>query len=176
MPLLRLTNVHSPESPGDCVSFLRCRLRSTNHLHYLGDLSFEFCSCSWHTLMRLLAESISSFVGRTHERFFRRFIKQSKPLNRLLPLFRPLFSVLICAAMYNYLDPRHIYSFIGNSETSGPFRRAHIWCLLPIPISAGCHERTRTVACSIDRSMRLISARLHSTLSTALLGLAALLL
>ena len=122
----------SPESPGDSVSFLRYRLQSINRLRSLGDLALEFCTCSWHTVMRFLAESISSFVGRTRE---------SLPLNRLLPLLRPLFTVIGCAAMYTDLEPRPIYSLVGHAEASGHLHGAHIWYLLPIPIFAGCHER-----------------------------------
>ena len=87
---------------------------------------------SWHNVMRLFSESTFSFLGRTRERL---------PLSELLPLLRPLFSVLGCAAMHTDLEPRHIYSLIRLDEASGPLHRAYIWCLLPIPFSAGCHEK-----------------------------------
>ena len=58
--ILRLAYVHSPESIGVSVSFLRCSQ---------GDLSLEFCICSWHTVMRLRSESTSPLVGRTRESF-----------------------------------------------------------------------------------------------------------
>ena len=129
--------------------------------------------------MHLLAENTSSSVGRTRERL---------PLNRLTPLFQPIFAIFGCAAMYTDLALGHTYNLIKHAEASGPLHRAHIWNLLPFPIFAGCHERVvghtgilsqktaGAVACSICRSMRLVSAGPHPMLSTVLVGLAALLL
>ena len=179
MPLLHLAFVQSPESPGDSASSLRCRLLSSNHLHSPRDLHLEFCIYSWHTEMHLLAENTSSSVGRTRERL---------PLNRLTPLLQPIFAILGCAAMYTDLALGLTYNLIKHAEASGPLHRAHNWNLLPFPIFAGCHERAvdhtgilsqktaGTVTCSICCSMRLVSAGPHPTLSTVLVGLAALLL
>ena len=179
MPLLHLAFVHSPESPGDSASSLRCRLLSSNHLHSPGDLSLEFCIYSWHTKMHLLAENTSSSVGRTRKRL---------PMNRLTPLLQSIFAILGCTAMYTYLALGHTYNLIKHAEASGPLHRAHTWNLLSFPIFAGCHERVvdhtgilsqktaGAVACSICRSMRLVSAGPHPMLFTVLVGLAALLL
>ena len=90
--------------------------------------------------------------------------------------------------MYTDLALGHTYNLIKHDEVSGPLHRAHTWNLLPFPISAGCHERVvghtgilsqktaGAVACSICRSMRLVSAGPHPRLSIVLVGLAALLL
>ena len=134
-------------------------LLSSNQLHSLGDTS--------------------SSVGRSRERL---------PLNRLTPLLQPIFAILGCATMYTDLALGHTYNLIKHAEASRPLHRAQNCYLLPFPISTGCHERVvghtgilsqktaGAVACSICRSMRLASAGPHPTLSTVLVGPAALLL
>ena len=118
-------------------------------------------------------------MGRTRERL---------PLNRLTPLLQPIFAILGCAAMYTDVALWHTYNLIKHAEASGPLQRAHIWNLLPFLISEGSHERVvdhtgilsqktaGAVACSICRSMKLVSVGPYSMLSTVLVGLAALLL